>query len=90
MDGRTQRHTTTANTRASYRRMGNKTHQKAGHRQVRAISTCRDSSNLSATCFRSKKSRKLVADSHERVESQVLNQVCDQDCDLDIVMEFGL
>ena len=32
-----------------------------------------------------KKSRKLVADPHELVESQVRNQVCD----LDSVMEFG-
>ena len=36
------------------------------------------------------KSRKLVADPHELVESQVGNQVCDQVCDLDSVMEFGL
>jgi len=40
--------------------------------QVQAISTCRDRSKLSATCFRLKK----VADSHELVESEV--------CDLDI------
>jgi len=32
------------------------------------------------------KSRKLVADPHELVESQVRNQVCD----LDSLMEFGL
>ena len=46
-------------------------------------------SNLSAIYFRPKKSRELVADSHELVESQVGNQVCDQVCDLDSVMEFG-
>jgi len=36
------------------------------------------------------KSRKLVADTHELVESQVGNKVCDQVCDLDSVMEFAL
>jgi len=46
----------------------------------------RDSSNLSATCFRHKKSCELVADPHELGESQVEHQVCD----LDSVMVFGL
>jgi len=59
---------------------------KAGRRLIRAISTCPDSPNQSATCFRSKKSRKLVTERHQLVDSQVGNQVCD----LDIVMEFGV
>jgi len=45
----------------------------------------RDSLNLSAL-LSTQESRKLVADPHELVESQVGNQVCD----LDSVMEFGL
>ena len=49
-----------------------------------------DMSILSATCFRPKNSRKLVADPDELVESQVENQVCDQVCDVDSVMEFVL
>jgi len=63
---------------------------RPGRIEVRAISTCRDSSKLSATCFRPKKSRKLIANQHELVKSQVGNQVCDEVCDLDSVMEFGL
>jgi len=46
--------------------------------------------NLSATCFRLKKGRKLVADPHELVESLAGNQVCDQVYNLDSVMEFDL
>ena len=42
--------------------------------QVQAISTCRDSLNLSAICFRPKKSRELVADPHELVGNRVLDQ----------------
>ena len=56
-------------------------------RQVRAIERVCD---LVST----PKSRKLVADPHELVESQVENQVCDHVCDhvcdLDSVMEFSL
>jgi len=50
-------------------------------RQARAISTCLDSSNLYATCFRPKKGASW---------SQTRSQVCDQVGDLDSVMKFGL
>ena len=55
--------------------------------QVRAISSCRDRSNLSATCFRSRDPKKLRAG--RRPHELVGNRVCDQVCDLDSVMEFG-
>jgi len=44
----------------------------------RSISTCRDRSNLSATCFRPKKVASCIADPHELVKSEVGNPVCDQ------------
>ena len=60
---------------------------KAGGRLVLPVFACRDSSNLSASCFRRpKKSCELVADPHELAESHVGKQVCD----LDSVIEFGL